>query len=151
MYVNTIFYYDFLIIDYCLNYKNITESWRRIGYIRSFQRNCDEDNLSMDGVNWHRFVEPAGTQLPTEPLQDSLNSTSVCGTHGTAWMDGGYPTLADGIVTRKICFAYRGKQCFGSTLTYYAGVAACYDEHHNFFYVYQLKRPDGCSHAYCAT
>lgn len=63
--------------------------------------NCDS-GLS----GWYRFGGGAGIKIAT-----SCVSSSSCGTTASGWMNGAHPTVADGKVTRKICYHYFGNCC----------------------------------------
>ena len=77
------------------------------------------------------------------------NNKYPCHTGAVAWLNGNHPSSQDeGIIKQKICFAYAGYQCNGSTL--YINLAKCEPRYGTDFYVYQLKRPTECMNAYCA-
>jgi len=67
-----------------------------------------------------------------------------CGTHAPGWLNGSHPSVADGIVTRKVCYHWS---------------SGCCQWHNNIrvkncgaFYVYELQKPAGgnvCSLRYC--
>ena len=141
----------FFTTEYCVNYNNITDSWRKIG--SPYVSKCDKNNSEINGVNWHRFVEPAGTRLPSlSPPQQLLEPgyKTICGTNPTAWMDGDHPTVADGVLTRQICFAWGGKYCYHNDV-FQTKVAACNNPYgEEVFYVYQLHPPTICNDGYCA-
>ena len=58
-------------------------------------------NISFDwqGPGWYRFVDAAGTMMPTQAV-----AQNHCGGHGTGWLNGSYPGISDGIVSRQVCF-----------------------------------------------
>jgi cysteine-rich repeat protein len=58
---------------------------------------CDK---TMNG-KWYRFLSPAGTKMPTDAPKPY-----ACGTDAPGWMVGTHPAPEDGIVTRKVCFAW---------------------------------------------
>ena len=134
----------------CVNYQSIGDAWRKVNKEYSVgETNCDSSEKLFDGMSWVRLVEPAGVKLPTSPPTKSLANQLICGTHAVAWMDGLHPAVSDGIVSRQICFAYAGQECFGPEM-FNVTVAACSATGDEVFYVYQLKKPGGCSFAYCA-
>ena len=124
-------------------YKNITDSWRKIVGRSVIGANCDKENSDFDGTTWFRFVEPAGTTLSTlNPQQLS------CGTDGIAWMKGRHPIMFGKVVQRTICFSWSGNKCAWSLPN--TNVVACKWYNDSEFYLYQLKKPPICALAYCA-
>ncbi|XP_019636817.1 PREDICTED: oncoprotein-induced transcript 3 protein-like [Branchiostoma belcheri] len=89
---------------------------------------------------WYRFMEPAGTVMPTEAPPESHR----CGTHAPMWMNGQHPTRADGAVSRKACAYWDGNTCTWSTTIH---VLAC---PHGYF-VYKLPKSPACSLVYCGS
>ncbi|CAH3189664.1 unnamed protein product, partial [Porites evermanni] len=121
-------------ISECQNYASLTRVNRKITYT-SYYSHCD----SGIGPGWFRFEGSAGTRMPT-----SCPPTYRCGTHVTGWLNGGHPTVADGQVTRMVCFHYRGNCCYWSTNI---KVRNC-----GSYYVYYLNgTPYGCNLRYCGT
>ena len=143
---------DVIIIEYCTNYRNISEPWRKLKDHDVGENNlhCDETNVSFDGSTWFRFIGAAGTRLQTAPNALSMQRKLPCKTHGVSWINGSHPLVSEGVVSRQICYAYNGVQCWGSTLTHDMNIAACAQNDGNIFYVYQLTNPKSCEHAYCA-
>ena len=66
-----------------------------------------------------------------------------CGTLATGWLNGCHPSVADGAVTRQVCFSWAGNCCFGLN-NIYINVRNC-----GGFYVYRLKPLTACSYRYC--
>ena len=80
----------------CLNYQAITtQNGRKNTYV-STSAICD-NNL----FGWHRFEAATGTKMPT-----SCVPSNRCNTHATGWLNGDHPTVAEGLVTRQVCFSY---------------------------------------------
>ena len=50
---------------------------------------------------WHRFEAATGNKMPT-----SCVPSDRCNTHATGWLNGDHPTVAEGLVTRQVCFSY---------------------------------------------
>ena len=95
---------------------------------------CDN---SLSG--WYRFGGGAGTKMPT-----SCVSIARCGTYGTGWMNGAHPTVADGKVTRKVCYHWSSNCCRWSNNI---EVVSC-----GQYYVYKLSPPSaGCTLGYCGS
>ena len=101
----------------------------------------------MDGSTWFRFVGAAGTRLQTAPNALSMKGKLPCKTHGVSWINGSHPIVSEGVVSREICYAYGGKECWHFTLKHDMNIAACAQIDGNVFYVYQLKNPNGCKYA----
>ena len=148
IHINSILSFQFFVnIGHCVNYKNITEKWRKIG--SPYRHNCDRNKKAMDGINWHRFVEPAGLMLPSPSDRPKLFKTGkACGAPYVARMEGDHPNIDDGIVTRRVCFSH-GTAWYNNACLQIK-VAECDDQHGEVFYVYQLKNPKACNFAYCA-
>ena len=116
------------------NYGSLNSTDRKITYpVSSYY--CDNGI----GPGWFRFEGSAGTRMPT-----SCPPTYRCGTHAPGWMNGGHPTVADGQVTRTVCFHYSG-DCYRWSTN--IKVRNC-----GSYYVYYLSgTPGGCSLRYCGT
>ena len=90
-------------------------------------------------TGWYRFGGGAGTKMST-----SCVSERRCGTHATGWMNGAHPTVADGMVTRKVCYHWYSNCCSWSNGI---EVVNC-----GLYYVYKLSRPPyGCDLRYCGS
>ena len=96
----------------------------------------------MNGINWFRFVEPAGTKLDNSDI-----GTYACKTHAGAWVNGADPTVIGEIVDRTACFRWTSSNCQWSKPI---KISLCVENNNEQFYVYQLNAPTGCSLAYCA-
>ena len=64
------------------------------------------------GPGWFRFEGSAGTRMTT-----SCPPKGRCGTWVPGWLNGGHPTVADGQVSRQVCFHWFSKCCRWSTNT----------------------------------
>ncbi|CAH3194098.1 unnamed protein product, partial [Porites evermanni] len=103
----------------CQNYGSLNSGDRKVTYTtRGY--NCD----SGIGPGWFRFEGSAGTRMPT-----SCPPEYRCNTYAAGWLNGGHPTVADGQVSRRVCFL---RNC-GS------------------YYVYYLNGTPGCDLRYCGT
>ena len=124
---------SFFPISECQNYGSLNSGDRQITY--SSYSACD----SGVGPGWFRFEGSAGTRMPT-----SCPPEYRCGTSATGWMSGGHPTVADGQVTRTVCFHW-GSCCNWSTNI---KVRNC-----GSYYVYYLSGTPGghCDLRYCGT
>ncbi|CAH3133259.1 unnamed protein product [Porites lobata] len=118
----------------CQNYGSLNSYIRKITY--SGGSYCDRGI----GPGWFRFEWSAGTRLPT-----SCPPMFRCGTTVTGWLNGGHPTVADGQVSRQVCFHWSSNCCYWSTNI---KVRNC-----GSYYVYYLNgTPSGqCDLRYCCT
>ena len=125
----------FLYISECQNYGSLNSHTRKITYSYSSGSYCD----SGIGPGWFRFERSAGTRMPT-----SCPPINRCGTSATGWLNGGHPTVAEGQVSRTVCFHWNSRCCNWSTNI---KVRNC-----GSYYVYYLSgTPVGCSLRYCGT
>lgn len=66
-----------------------------------------------------------------------------CNTRATGWLNGNHPTVADGQVTRQVCFHWSSNCCYWSTNIQ---VRNCGE-----YFVYLLSGTPACSLRYCGT
>lgn len=117
----------------CRNYQSLSSSYRKVTYTyHSYQ--CD----STLGTGWFRFQGGAGSRITT-----SCPPTYRCNTAATGWLNGGHPTVADGRVTRQVCFHWGSSCCSWSTNI---EVRNC-----GSFYVYYFNGTPACNLRYCGT
>jgi len=114
----------------CTSYSNLTNGDRKTTYIMKSPQ-CD---LNLNG--WYRFQGAAGTKMAT-----SCPPTHRCNTHITGWLNGAHPTVADGKVTRQVCFHGYSVCCKWSRDI---EVRNC-----NAFYVYHFSGTPECNLRYC--
>ena len=130
------FMFMIIILPYmpeCRNYGSLNTADRMITYNRSVR--CDR----RIGPGWFRFEGSAGIRMPT-----SCPPTNRCGTHAPGWMNGTHPTVADGQISRQVCFHWtRNGCCEWSTNI---KVRNC-----GSYYVYYLNGTPNCSLRYCGT
>ena len=88
-------------------------------------------------TKWYRYVGATGTQIP-----ESAPPKLRCGTHAPGWMNGKHPAVADGVVTRKICYHWSGSTCHWSNNI---NVVNC-----SSHYLYYLSKPPVCHLRYCS-
>jgi len=99
---------DFLlpvVLSECQNYVTLNSANRKITYTVD---NGYCDNSISPG--WYRFDGAAGKRMPS-----SCTPMYRCGTSAPGWLRGGHPSVADGQVTRTVCFHYWGNCCQGSS------------------------------------
>lgn len=90
----------FLCLE-CINYKALINGDRKVTNDAAPIK-CD---ISL-GPAWFRFLGDAGTKMPTSCVPHSR-----CGTRATGWLNGVHPTVAEGTVTRPVCFSWSGNCC----------------------------------------
>ncbi|CAH3182494.1 unnamed protein product [Porites lobata] len=120
-------------VSECQNYASLNSYTRKITYSGS-TGHCD----SGIGPGWFRFSGSAGTRMPT-----SCPPYNRCGTGATGWLNGGHPTVADGQVSRQVCFHWPSSCCHWSRNI---KVRNC-----GSYYVYHLNGSPVCNGRYCGT
>ena len=121
--------------DPCNSYKLLNNINRRVGYTGQSPLGCDQPGRGFT-EGWYRFTGAAGVRMPTK-----CPAKRRCGTHAPGWLEGGHPTVAQGIASRKVCYHWSSGCCQWSN---YIRVRNC-----GAFYVYELKRTPACSLRYC--
>ncbi|XP_078658409.1 uncharacterized protein LOC144903852 isoform X2 [Branchiostoma floridae x Branchiostoma belcheri] len=120
--------------DPCSDYFVLNEAWRNVQVNDGNTDRCDNGFAG----EWYRFMEPAGTAMPTE-VPPTWNR---CGTNAPMWMNGQLPTLADGEVSRQACAYWEDNTCnWQATIR----VRAC----DAGYFVYKLLPAPACNLAYC--
>ena len=119
----------------CNSYKLLNNINRRVGYTGQSPLGCDQPGRGFT-EGWYRFTGAAGVRMPTK-----CPAKRRCGTHAPGWLEGGHPTVAQGIASRKVCYHWSSGCCQWSN---YIRVRNC-----GAFYVYELKRTPACSLRYC--
>ena len=112
----------------CQNYGTLSSADRKITYTYNHYY-CDR----YIGPGWFRFDGAAGKRMAS-----SCPPTRRCGTYTTGWLTGGHPSVADGQVTRRVCFHWWANCCRRSTNI---KVRNC-----GSYYVYYLS---GTPYPYC--
>lgn len=85
----------------CRSYQALTTADRKITAGGS-PRACDKTL----GPGWFRFLGDAGNKMPT-----SCVPQYHCGTDAPGWLNGLHPSVAEGKVTRKVCFTWNSSCC----------------------------------------
>ena len=116
-------------MDGCRNYSVLSEADRAQGNVyQSDQDRRSDDELVTD---WYRFQGAAGDRMP-----DKCVLRFRCGTKHPGWLNGTHPTIANGVVTRTVCFSGKANCCsWHNTIE----VKNC-----SSFYVYKLQKPSRC-------
>jgi len=129
-------------VDGCKNYTILSEADRAQGQIviNTSSYRCDRDDLV---PGWYRFQGAAGDQMA-----DKCVPTNYCGTQHPGWLNDTHPTVAEGVVTRKVCYDYWHYYWYRSTNCCYLSsnirVRNC-----GAFFVYELQKPPYCHLRYC--
>lgn len=124
---------SYFIIPECQNYQSLTEANRKVTYA-TVAAKCDR----YIAPGWFRFQGDAGTKMPT-----SCPRMQMCDTHAPGWINGEHPTVADGKVTRQVCFHWSSNCCNWSTNI---EVRNC-----GTYYIYYFSGTPVCSLRYCGT
>ena len=114
----------------CESYRTLSEADRAQSYKGIVK--CDSSLTKA----WYRFTGSAGNKMA-----DRVVATQHCGTHAPGYLTGGHPTMAQGIVQRKVCFHWSKNNCHWSSII---RVRSC-----GAFYVYELSKPPACNLRYC--
>ena len=114
----------------CKKYIILNDRTRNIHYGIGAKCDARGHSTKINGKSnqWYRFQAPAGNKMPDKP--PSL-SGKRCGTYASGYLSGGHPTKAGQVVSRKVCFSYRGSKCYYTPVT--VKVTHC-----GAFFVYQL-------------
>ncbi|XP_066027948.1 pancreatic secretory granule membrane major glycoprotein GP2-like [Pocillopora verrucosa] len=95
---------------------------------------CDNDIEEA----WYRFTGAAGSKMPESPP-----NKNTCGTHAPGWLNGRHPSVAEGKVSRQVCFNWDGNNC-----NWQAGIEV---RNCDSFFVYKLVKSPGCQLRYCGS
>lgn len=117
----------------CQSYQSLTDANRKVTYATVASK-CD----TSIGPGWFRFQGDAGTKMTT-----SCPPVQRCDAHAPGWMNGEHPTVADGKVTREVCFHWSSDCCNWSTNI---EVRNC-----GTYYIYYFSGTPVCSLRYCGT
>ena len=94
---------------------------------------CDQKVLT---PGWYRFEGAGGTAMSTTCVP-----TKRCRTHASGYLVGAHPTIADGTVTRQVCYHWGDNCC---TWSNNIRIRNC-----GSFYVYELQKSPQCYLRYC--
>ena len=116
-----------LTVDGCNNYTVLSEVDRAQGHIRMNASNyrCDKDDLV---PGWYRFQGAAGDRMADRSVPENH-----CGSPWSGWLFGAHPSIAEGVVTRRV---------------YFSSSYTCWDWHEDIrikncgsYFVYELSTP----------
>ena len=111
-----------LEVDGCTNYTVLSEADRAQGNAEPPHDKSDRSLVT----GWYRFQGAAGDRMP-----DKCVLWYRCGTMFPGWLNGSHPTVAEGEVTRKVCYTVDSDCCWMSNII---KVKNC-----SFYYVYELQ------------
>ena len=124
------------LADPWYKYHNLSDATRKSSHATppSGPVFCDNQLLEW----WYRFVEAAGTKMPTEGVP-----AYRCGTDWSGWLDSAHPTVEDGEVYRMVCFNDRSTGC--------SNISEFQFKNCGSIFIYKLTKPPRCSSRYCGT
>ena len=121
-----------LEVDGCTNYTVLSEADRAQGNAEPPHNKFDRGLVT----GWYRFQGAAGDRMP-----DKCVLVYRCGTVFPGWFNGSHPTVAEGVVTRQVCYTHYSDCCSISNII---KVKNC-----SSYYVYELQRTPYWVSRYC--
>jgi len=118
-------------VDGCTNYTVLSEADRAQGNAESPYNKGDNSLVT----GWYRFQGAAGYRMPNKCVLRYR-----CGTKHPVWLNGTHPTVAEGVVTRTVCYSDSGC-CWSTNII---KVKNC-----GSYYVYELQRTRWSDTRYC--
>ena len=122
------------LVDVCHHYQSLTDAERKYDNDGIVDGECDK-NLHSQG--WYRFQGDAGTKMAT-----TSPGIGKCGAPYSAWLSGGHPTVAEGIVRRNVCINKHRDCDVPSSVE----VKNC-----TSYYIYRFFNINACPFRYCGT
>ena len=122
-------------MDECQNYTVLRGADRAQGHVSQKNARCDQNELT---PGRYRFQGAAGDRMP-----DKCVLMHRCGTTHPGWLRDGHPSVAEGAVTRTVCYNSYPNCCQWTNII---NVRNC-----SGFYVYELNiaRMPTCNLRYC--
>ena len=120
-----------LEVDGCTNYTVLSEADRAQGNAEPPHNKFDRGLVT----GWYRFQGAAGDRM-----LDKCVPRYRCGTDSPGWLNA-HPTVAEGVVTRKVCYTRFRDCCWWSNII---KVKNC-----SSYYVYELLRSLNKYSRYC--
>ena len=124
----------------CNNYWILSDATRSVQSIVNNENVYCDNSLS---TGWYRFMGEAGTQLPEQPVGNSVGEPYSCHTHAVSWLTTPHPRFGEGSVSRAVCFSWNGYNCLSSPVS--ISVINC-----DGYFVYYLPTAPFCHSRYCA-
>ena len=123
-----------LAVDGCKNFTVLSGGDRAQGHIViNSNYRCDRYDLV---PGWYRFQGDAGDQMAEKCVPENH-----CGTVTPGWLRDTHPTVAEGVVTRRVCYTKPRSCCAVSNNIRVRNCGA--------FFVYELQKPPYCTLRYC--
>ena len=113
-------------MDGCHNYTVLSEADRAQGHIVTNTNNYRRDRSDLV-PGWYRFQGAAGDRMA-----DKCVPMDHCGTEYPGWLSDAHPTVAEGVVIRRVCFSV--DQC----CSWYQNIRV---KNCGAYFVYALPRP----------
>ena len=120
-------------MDGCTNYTVLSEADRAQGNAPWLPAGRHDNSLV---TGWYRFQGAAGDRMP-----DKCVLMYRCGTKYPGWLNGTHPTVAEGVVTRTVCYSFKMSCCLAGNII---KVKNC-----KGYYVYELQRTTDSYSRYC--
>ena len=117
------FFFVNLSADVCQFHSVLEDYDRDINYQTPLGDEKGDNNLNS---GWYRFLNISGITMPT-----TCPPPYTCGTISPGWLTGDHPTVEDGEVSRRVCYARHSSRC--CHYSYNIRVRNC-----TSFYVYLL-------------
>ena len=117
----------------CSAYTPLNEADRKLSFLDKLVVKCDNHLTG----KWYRFTGEAPGSIP-----ESCVEKYRCGTHAPGWLKGKHPTVAEGVVTRQVCYNWGDNCCHWSNDIQ---IRNCGE-----FYVYNLPKAPACQLRYCS-
>ena len=130
----------------CLNYKILSNETRFIGYVDGTYSKCD----SGLATGWYRFMGNAGSKL-LDYNPGLKPNTFGCKTHAAGWLNGQHPSIADGEVSRTVCFIWWQNNNIGDPILNCKWSTSIKIRNCGSYFVYYLVPTPVCWLRYCGT
>ncbi|XP_001635379.3 uncharacterized protein LOC5515207 [Nematostella vectensis] len=123
-------------LSMCSNYVTLADDSRLSSRVTA---TLQTDDVSLNESNWYLLTGQTGYyRLPVRAVPEGR-----CGATSSGWMNGGHPSVQDGVVKRTVCFHSNAEVCRYSVTIL---VRNCFGYH-----VYRFKKLDASWNArYCA-
>ncbi|XP_032233565.2 uncharacterized protein LOC5508875 isoform X2 [Nematostella vectensis] len=123
-------------LSMCSNYVTLADDSRLFSRVTA---TLQTDDVSLNESNWYLLTGQTGYyRLPVRAVPEGR-----CGATSSGWMNGGHPSVQDGVVKRTVCFHSNAQMCRYSVTIL---VRNCFGYH-----VYRFKKLDASWNArYCA-
>ena len=131
---------------YCQNYKVLSNGTRYINYTDGTYSMCDSSLAS----GWYRFMGNAGRKL-LDYNPGLQPNTFGCKTHAAGWLNGQHPSVADGEVSRTVCFIWWQNNNIGDPILNCKWSTTIKILNCGSYFVYYLVPTPTCWLRYCGT